>query len=309
MLTFTLRRLFWFIPVFLLVSAVTFFTVRAIPGGPFDFTGTSEKPLPEAVIENLEKKYGLDQPVWKQYLNYLRDLAHLDFGYSYKYRSRLVGDILAETFPISAKLGFLATVIAVIMGVSLGIVAALHHNTALDYGATFLAIAGISIPNMVVGPLLIWALVIKLRLFDLKWTDSFLNYLLPAITLGTAMSASIARLTRASLLQVIREDYIRTAYAKGLAQRMVVVRHALKNGLIPVVTIIGPMFANVVTGILVVEQIFNVPGMGKHFVNSVGNRDYPLIIAATIIFSTVIVLSNLLVDIVYGFLDPRIRYE
>jgi len=309
MLTFTLRRFFWFIPVFLLVSAVTFFTVRAIPGGPFDFTGTSEKPLPEAVIKNMEKKYGLDQPVWKQYLHYLQDLGRLDFGYSYKYRGRPVGKILAETFPISAKLGALAMVIAVTMGVSLGVVAALRHNTVLDYGATFLAIAGISVPNMVVGPLLIWALVIKLRLFDLKWTGGALNYLLPAITLGTAMSANVARLTRASLLQVIREDYIRTAYAKGLAGRAVVMRHALKNSLVPVVTIIGPMFANVVTGILVVEQIFNVPGMGKHFVSSVGNRDYPLITAATIIFSTLIVISNLLVDITYGFLDPRIRYE
>jgi oligopeptide transport system permease protein len=309
MLVFILRRFFWFIPVFLLVSAVTFFTVRAIPGGPFDFTGTSEKPLPEAVIKNMEQKYGLDQPVWKQYLNYLKDLGRLDFGYSYKYRGRPVSDILAATFPISVKLGTLATVIAVIMGISLGIVAALNHNTALDYGATFVAIAGISIPNMVVGPLLILIFVIELSWFDLKWTDSFFNYLLPAITLGAAMSAGIARLTRASMLQVIREDYIRTGYAKGLTNRVVVMRHALKNSLIPVVTIIGPMFANVVTGILVVEQIFNVPGMGKHFVNSVGNRDYPLIIAVTIIFSIVIVLSNLVVDITYGFLDPRIRYE
>lgn len=308
MLAFTLRRLFWFIPVFLLVSAVTFFTVRSIPGGPFDFT-RSEKPLPESVIENLEKKYGLDQPVWKQYLNYLWDLMHLDFGYSYTYRGRPVSDILAETFLISAKLGILAMAIAVIMGISLGTIAALRHNTVVDYGATFLAIAGISTPSMVMGPLLIWIFVLKLGLLNLKWTGSFLNYLLPAITLGTAMSAGIARLTRASLLQVIREDYIRTAYAKGLATRAVVMRHALKNGLIPVVTIIGPMFANVVTGILVVEQIFNVPGMGKHFVNSVGNRDYPLVIAVTIIFSTVIVISNLLVDIVYSFLDPRIRYD
>jgi oligopeptide transport system permease protein len=309
MLNFILRRFLWLIPVLILVSAITFFTVRAIPGGPFDFTGRSEKPLPEAVIANMEKKYGLDQPVWKQYLNYLLDLTRLDFGYSYTFRGRTVNDMLAETLPISAKLGVLATLIAVFMGISLGIVAALNHNSVVDYGATFVAIAGISIPNMVVGPLLIWILVIKLGWFDLKWTGSFSNYLLPAITLGTAMSASIARLTRASLLQVIREDYIRTAYAKGLSKGMVIVRHALKNSLIPVVTIIGPMFANVVTGILVVEQVFNVPGMGQHFVNSVGNRDYPVIIAVTIVFSFVIVVSNLLVDITYSFLDPRIRYE
>ena len=309
MIPFVLRRLLWFIPVLILVSAVTFFTVRAIPGGPFDFTGSSEKPLPEAVIENMEKKYGLDQPVWKQYANYLLDLTRLDFGYSYTFRGRTVNAMMAETLPISAKLGVLATLIAVVMGISLGIVAALNHNSVIDYGATFVAIAGISIPNMVVGPLLIWILVIKLGWFDLKWTGSFSNYFLPAITLGTAMSASIARLTRASLLQVIREDYIRTAYAKGLSKTMVIVRHALKNSLIPVVTIIGPMFANVVTGILVVEQVFNVPGMGQHFVNSVGNRDYPVVIAVTIIFSLVIVVSNLLVDITYGFLDPRIRYE
>ncbi|GEM_PF-259712 len=212
-------------------------------------------------------------------------------------------------FPISAIVGLLALAIAVGMGIPLGIVAALKHNTILDYVATFFAIVGVSVPVMVMGPLLIWIFVIKLELFNLTWTGRFSNYILPAFALGIGMSASIARLTRASLLQVIGEDYIRTARAKGLSQRAVVVRHALKNSLIPVVTVLGPMFAAVVTGTVVTEQIFTIPGMGKHFVQSIGNRDYPIVMATTIIYAILIVIANLAVDITYGILDPRIRYS
>ncbi len=211
--------------------------------------------------------------------------------------------------PISAKLGLFAMAIAIGMGIPLGIVAALRHNTIIDYVATFFAILGVSVPNMVLGPLLILFFIHPDGFFSLTWTGDFRNYILPAFALGTGMSASIARLTRASLLQVIREDYIRTAQAKGLSGRAVVIRHALKNSLIPVVTILGPMFAAVVTGTLVIEQIFTIPGMGKHFVLSITNRDYPIVMAVTIIYAVLIVLANLFVDIAYGVLDPRIRYQ
>jgi len=211
--------------------------------------------------------------------------------------------------PISARVGLLALTIALCIGIPLGIIAALRHNTIIDYSATFFAILGVSIPNLVLGPVLIWIFVLILHLLDLNWTGRFSNYILPAFALGIGMSAAIARLTRASLLQVIQEDYIRTARAKGLSARTVVVRHALKNSLIPVVTILGPMFANVVTGTVVIEQIFAIPGMGRHFVMSIGNRDYPIVMATTIIYAVLIVLANLTVDITYGILDPRIRYS
>ncbi|MGC8874622.1 MAG: ABC transporter permease subunit [Chloroflexia bacterium] len=212
-------------------------------------------------------------------------------------------------FPISAIVGMLALTIAICMGIPLGIIAALKHNTILDYVATFFAIIGVSVPVMVMGPLLIAIFINGLHLFELKWTGRFSNYILPSFALGIGMSASIARLTRASLLQVIGEDYIRTARAKGLSQRAVIVRHALKNSLIPVVTVLGPMFAAVVTGTLVTEQIFGIPGMGKHFVQSISNRDYPIVMATTIIYAILIVFANLAVDITYGILDPRIRYS
>ncbi|MBN1483328.1 MAG: ABC transporter permease [Chloroflexia bacterium] len=540
MMAYILRRLFWFIPVFFVVTALTFWTVRALPGGPFDFAG--DKELPEYVVRNIERKYGLDKPIWQQYLNYLGDLVRLDFGVSYKYRDRDVSQVLGIKFltierskvelqlqltdgslvvtdpgidkeflleegksvplrdgtsvrygkgmvivekrtdilldlpirvlsqedrlmevqvddewvplhegaevtlpdgtelvsedgevraqhgsarlvlgwskqgrlamlegseatelktnvrvelskteyitvdskrivmqerldlpikfmlhpqesggwalsapgaeepqllldgkeidlpgdlsvawdesegtfeaeiyrrtveakvglPISAALGLFSMGIALLLGIPLGILAALRHNTIIDYVATFFAILGVSVPNMVLGPLLILLFVHQLDLLDLSWQGRFSNYILPAIALGTGMAASIARLTRASLLQVIREDYIRTAQAKGLSARTVVVRHALKNSLIPVVTILGPMFAAIVTGTLVIEQIFAIPGMGKHFVTSIGNRDYPVLMAVTIIYAVLIVLANLVVDITYGILDPRIRYK
>jgi ABC-type dipeptide/oligopeptide/nickel transport system permease component len=211
--------------------------------------------------------------------------------------------------PISAKLGLFAMSIAICLGIPLGIIAALKHNSPIDYGATLFAILGVSIPTMVLGPLLILLFVDKVDWLDLTWQGNFANYILPAFSLGTAYSASIARLTRASLLQVIREDYIRTARAKGLAGRTVIVRHALKNSLIPVVTVLGPMFAGIVTGSMVTEQIFAIPGMGKHFITSIGNRDYPVLMAVTIIYAVLIVLANLAVDITYGVLDPRIRYQ
>jgi oligopeptide transport system permease protein len=246
-------------------------------------------------------------------------------GPSFRYRNRTVNEIIAQGLPVSAQLGMLAMLIAIGIGIPLGIIAALRQNTIVDYLATFFAIVGVSIPAIVMGPLLIWIFALKLQWFPVsRWGAEppyFLGFLpkpdlnfwrhaiLPAFTLGTGLSASIARLTRASLLQVIREDYIRTARAKGLAERLVIFRHALKNSMIPVVTILGPMFAAVLTGTFVVEQIFAIPGLGKHFVTSIGNRDYPIILGTTLLYGVAIVIANLLVDIVYAWLDPRIRFD
>ncbi|MGQ9668203.1 MAG: ABC transporter permease [Anaerolineae bacterium] len=323
MTKYIIRRLLWGIPVLFFVILVVFILVRFLPGGPFDFAG--EKQLPPSVVKNLEAKYHLNDPVWKQFVDYLWGVARGDLGPSFRYRNRTVNDVIAEGLPVSAQLGMLAMLIAIGIGIPLGIIAALRQNTMVDYVATFLAIVGVSIPAIVMGPLLIWIFALKLQWFPVsRWGAQppyFLGFLpkpdltfwrhaiLPAFTLGTGLSASIARLTRASLLQVIREDYIRTARAKGLAERLVIFRHALKNSMIPVVTILGPMFAAVLTGTFVVEQIFAIPGLGKHFVTSIGNRDYPIILGTTLLYGVAIVIANLLVDIVYAWLDPRIRFD
>jgi oligopeptide transport system permease protein len=320
---YIIRRLLWGIPVLFFVILVVFILVRFLPGGPFDFAG--EKQLPPAVVKNLEAKYHLNDPLWKQFVDYLWGVVRGDLGPSFRYRNRSVNDVIAEGLPVSAQLGMLAMLIAIGIGIPLGIIAALRQNTIVDYLATFFAIVGVSIPAIVMGPLLIWIFALKLQWFPVsRWGAQppyFLGFLpkpdltfwrhaiLPAFTLGTGLSASIARLTRASLLQVIREDYIRTARAKGLAERLVIFRHALKNSMIPVVTILGPMFAAVLTGTFVVEQIFAIPGLGKHFVTSIGNRDYPIILGTTLLYGVAIVIANLLVDIVYAWLDPRIRFD
>ncbi len=326
MTRYIIRRILWFIPVLLAVMAVTFFLAQAIPGGPFDFAG--EKQLPESVRRNLMRRYGLDAPAYVQFARWLWYALQGDLGPSYYYKGRTVNEVLAQTFPISAQLGFLALLLGLIIGIPMGIVAALKHNTFWDYSSTFIAILGVSIPNLVLGPVLIWIFALKLGwLPTARWAVNykelilgifpppdklgpfFQHAILPTITLGTGLSASIARLTRASLLQVIREDYIRTARAKGLAERTVIIVHALKNSLIPVVTVLGPMFAAVVTGSLIVEQIFAIPGMGKFFVVSVTNRDYPVILGTTLVYAVLLVVANLAVDIVYAWLDPRIRYD
>jgi len=333
MTKYIVRRLLWSIPVLFFLILVVFVLIRAIPGGPFDFVG--DKSLPPSVVRNIEAKYHLNDPVWKQFTNYLLDIVlRFDLGPSFRYKSRSVNDIIAQTLPISAQLGMVAMALGLIIGIPAGIIAALRQNTMVDYTATFIAILGVSIPSIVMGPMLIWMFALPhdfyagvhyepifpvsrwgakapfllgfLPVPDLK----FWKYaILPALTLGSGLSASITRLTRASLLQTIREDYIRTARAKGLSERVVVVKHALKNSMIPVVTILGPMFAAVLTGTFVVEQIFAIPGMGKHFVTSIGNRDYPVVLGTSLLYGVAIVFANLFVDLVYAWLDPRIRYD
>ena len=338
MLRYIIRRILQFIPVLLTVALFTFVLMRAIPGGPFDFAG--DRSLPPQVVANLEAKYHLDWPMWKQFLSYVigddllgeegssQGLIRGDLGPSLRYRGQSVNDIIATTLPTSAQLGFMALIVALLIGVPTGTLAALKQNTWIDYSSTFMAVIFLSIPNLVLAPILIWLFAIKLDWLPVatwgakppfllgflphfsQWNlDFILHALMPVFALGTASAAGISRLTRASLLQVVGEDYIRTARSKGLRERTVIIIHALKNSLIPVVTILGPAFAALVTGTFVVEQIFGINGMGKHFVQSIGNRDYQIITGVTLIYAVILVIANLMVDITYAWLDPRIRYD
>jgi oligopeptide transport system permease protein len=339
MTRYIIRRILGFIPVLFTITLFTFVMMRAIPGGPFDFVG--DKALPPQVVANIEAKYHLDWPLWKQFLSYLigddllgeegisRGVIRADLGPSLRYRAQTVNEIIATTFPTSAQLGLLSVMLALLIGLPAGILSALNQNTWIDYTSTFGAVIFLSIPNLVLAPILVWIFALSLgwlpvagwgsqqpyllgflpQLSELLSWNYWSHAILPVFALGTASAAGIARLTRASLLQVVREDYIRTARAKGLSERVVVTVHALKNSLIPVVTILGPMFAALVTGTFVVEQIFGINGMGKHFITSVGNRDYQVITGMTLLFGVMLVLANLLVDITYAILDPRIRYD
>jgi len=345
MTRYLIRRVLGFIPVMFTVALFTFILVRAIPGGPFDRVG--DRALPPAIVANIEAKYHLDWPIPVQFMSYLfgddvvsfvsggeyattaggsRGLIRGDLGPSLRYRALSVNDIIKGTFPISLQLGVIALVIGVGIGIPAGIIAALRQNSWVDYTATFVAVLGVSIPSMVLGPVFIWLFAIKLGWlpvatwgakppFILGFIPRQLDWgfwskaIMPSVALGTGLSASIARLTRASLLQVVREDYIRTARSKGLHERVVIVVHALKNALIPVVTIMGPMFAAVVTGTFIIEQIFGINGMGKHFVQSVGNRDYQILMGVTLLWTLMLVAANLVVDLMYAWLDPRIRFD
>jgi len=305
MFRYFVRRLLWMIPVLLFISIITFSLAHAVPGGPF----TREKALPAEIIANLNEYYGLDKPVWRQYLDYMgKVIFHFDFGPVYSSRSRTVNDIFAAHLPVSAQLGIVALLISLGVGVPLGILAALKQNTFWDYISMALAIVGVSVPGIVLGPLLILIFALTLKWLPVAGWGTPAQMIMPALALGLNSSAIIARLTRASMLQVIREDYIRTARAKGLAERTVMVRHALKNAFIPVATILGPLFAALVTGTFVIERIFAIPGMGKYFITSITNRDYPVVMGTILLYALFLVLSNLMVDITYAFLDPRIRY-
>jgi len=305
MFEFVVKRILWLIPVIFVVSIITFILMHAVPGGPFDV----EKALPQAIIDNLNAKYHLDDPLWKQYVDYMYGFIRFDLGPSISYRSRTVNDILAQQWPVTAMLGLASFAIALFGGVPLGLISAMKQNSLVDYTSMGVSMLGLSIPNMALGPLLIWLFALKLRWFPVATWGSPIHVVLPAITLGTAYMASFARLTRASMLQVIREDYIQTAYAKGVRHTMVMLKHALRNALIPVSTIAGPSFAGIMTGSMIVERIFAIPGIGKYYVTSVGNRDYPVIMATTLVFALAVVFMNMLVDISYGILDPRIRYN
>lgn len=325
MFSYILRRLLWSIPVLFMVILVTFMLAKALPGGPFDHAG--EKKLPASIVEAIEAKYNLDKPLPTQFALYARDLVlRGDLGPSYSYRNRSVNDLIAQTLPISAQIGFLSVLLGALIGIPAGIISALRHNTWIDYISSFIAVLGLSIPNLVLAPLLIYIFAVRLDWFPaarwgINYKELYFGFLppmtakfwmhavLPAVTLGTGVSATFARLARASLLQTIREDYIRTARSKGLTRTVTIMRHALRNSMIPVITILGPLLAGILTGTFIVELIFGIPGMGDFFITSVYNRDYPIILGSSLVFAVFLILGNLLVDITYAWMDPRIRYD
>ena len=350
---YIVRRLLMLLVVLFAVSFITFTLMNFVPGGPFD----REKALPEDVMRNLEKRYHLNDPFMKRYYDYMVNVMvpkittdapnrgdlqddtliswkigpslwfrWMNFGPSFASRSRTVTDIFRQQLPISVQLGLLALFVALLIGVPMGILGALKHNTFLDYLSMSIAIFGVSVPVIVLGPIMIWIFAVTLGWFPATgWgskqpyflgvfpTNLGWNYwkyaIMPSVALGLGSSAIIARLTRASLLQVVREDYIRTARSKGLSERMIINKHALKNALIPVITVLGPIAAALVTGTFVTELTFGIPGMGKYFVTSITNRDYPVIMGTILLYALFLVVANLLVDLTYAYLDPRIRYD
>lgn len=335
MLGFVVRRVLWIVPVIVVVSAVTFFMMYQAPGGPWD----REKPLPPAAIENLNARFGLDKPQWinpqkvrdlrddgvtnpvtlavgffdSQFFNYMRGVMRGDLGPTYTSRgAETVQQVIINQFPVSLKIGLVAIVFATVVGLPLGVISALRQNTWLDYSALIVSTLGVSVPTFVSGLLLLIFLSQNFSVSPIKrpeaWEGLFSTaYIVPGIVLGLGTTAFIARLTRSSVLEVKRHDYIRTARAKGLAERPVVTRHMLRNALIPVITVLGPAAADLVTGSIIIETIFNAPGIGREFVTSIARRDYSMIMGITIFFSVLIAGANVLVDLSYGLIDPRIR--
>jgi len=307
MLSYALRRLGSAIPTLLIIITIAFFMMRLAPGGPFD----REKQLPPEIEANILKAYNLDKPVYLQYVDYLKNILKGDFGPSYKYLDFTVTDLIMTGFPVSLRLGLYAILLAVVFGVTAGTIAALNQNSLFDYVVMGVAMTGIAIPNFVMAPLL--ALVFGVYLSWLPvagWGGGALQYqLLPVITLALPQIAYIARLTRGSMVEVMNSNFIRTARAKGLAEKVVVVRHALRGGLLPVVSYLGPATAAVITGSVVIESIFDVPGIGRYFVNGALNRDYPVVMGVVIFYAVLIILLNLAVDLIYGFFDPRVKVE
>ena len=285
------------------VVTITFFLMHAIPGGPF----TREKALPEKVMEALNEKYHLNDPLWKQYVDYLQGVVVLDFGPSFSRPGIFVWDKIKEGFPVSAKLGGVATLIVIILGIPAGVISALYQNKVPDYVVTILATIGVAVPSFVIATVYIYVFSEKLLLVPAYGLEELKSYIGPSLALAGFSLAFVARLSRSSLLEVMQQDYIRTARAKGLSELRVIFKHAIKNSLIPVITYMGPTIASILTGSFVVERIFAIPGMGKLFVESVGNRDYTMIMGTTIFYAAFAIVMIFLVDIAYGIIDPRIK--
>lgn len=305
MFRLVIRRMLAMIPVLWLIATITFVLLRIVPGGPFD----AEKSLPPEVIANIKAKYHLDKPLTDQYLIYMGRLASGDLGVSYKYVDRSVNDILRDALPVSLLLGFLALTLATTVGLTLGTIAAVKRGTAIDAFAMFLSTVGVSVPGFVMGALFIFVFGLWLKLLPVALWESPWHMILPAVTLALSPAAYLARLTRASVLEVIEKDWVRTARSKGLPVNQTILRHILRNALIPVATVLGPLTAILITGSFVVEYIYAIPGMGRFFITAVQNRDYDLVMGTTLVFAVLLVIANAIVDISYQILDPRIRIE
>lgn len=308
MLHYAISRVVWLVPTLLAMALVTFLVMHLTPGSPLDPVAEGANPLSPEAQQNLARHYGLDKPLHQQFLIFVGKAVRGDFGQSFVYKTRTVSEILRATFPVSFLLGVMALVLAVLGGLTLGILAAVHQNRGWDYVSVSLATFGVAVPNFVLAVFAIILFSFVIPLFPTGGWDSPRNWVLPTITLALAPMGVIARYTRASMLDVIRSDYTLTARAKGLAEAPVIFKHALKNALIPVVTLLGPLVAAIGTGSFFVEAIFRVPGMGRFFVESMTGRDYPMIMGVVLIFGAFVAVMNLVVDLVYGALDPRIRY-
>lgn len=304
MLSYALRRLLGAIPTLFILLTLAFVMMRAAPGGPFD----ADRELPPQVRANLEAKYHLDEPLYQQYGRYIWDIAHFDFGPSFQYRDTSVNDLIASGFPVSLKLGAASLAFALIFGIPLGMLAALRQNRPADYGAMAIAMLGISIPNFVLAPLMILVLAVYNDWLPAGGLGGWQNYVMPVLALGTAMMAYVARLARGSTIEVMRSNYIRTARAKGLSAARVVWVHALPAALTPIVSFLGPAAAGIITGSVVIETIFGIPGLGQFFVQGALNRDYTLVMGVVLFYGILIVAFNLAVDLLYGWLDPRVSY-
>jgi oligopeptide transport system permease protein len=312
MLRYITARVLYLIPTVFLIALVTFSIMQVTPGSPFAL-GNMDRVTPE-MRERIEDKYGLNDPVVVQFGRYIGNSARGDFGESYVWRGQEVRDIIVRTFPVSLQLGFMALIVAVTVGVSLGVLAAVNHNGPVDYMSMTTAIMFYSMPNFVMGFLLLLLFAVWLPDhgvdlgFHVQGWEGPIDWILPTIALAAAPLAALARYTRGSMVEVIRSDYVRTARAKGLSEQRVVVKHVLKNALIPVVTLIGPIFAAIGTGTFFVEQVFNIPGMGKFYVDSMLSKDQPMILAVVLVYGVFLAIMNIAVDVVNAVIDPRIRY-
>ena len=305
MISVLLKRFVHGVIVLWAVATLTFLLLRLAPGGPFD----SERKLPPEIIANLEAKYHLNEPVLEQYVRYLAGLTHGDFGPSYKYLDRGVTEIIADTLPTSALLGILAVLFTMVVSFPLGFFAAYYRESIIDRLCLFIGTLGISLPNFILGALLIWAVALQLGWLQAGRWDDWSSVILPMVTLGAAPAAYVSALLRSSLIETLGEDFVRTARAKGVREHAVLARHALRNSLIPILTVLGPLTATLLTGSFVVEYVFAIPGMGRFFITAVTDRDYPLIMGVTLVYTAILVSANFAVDLLYGWVDPRIRTE
>ena len=301
---YAIRRILLLIPTLLVIYTLTFFLIHATPGGPWS---QGDKPVPPIVLKRLNAAYGLDKPLWRQYVDYLWNVLHGDFGPSFSSRSRTVTDIISDSFPVSIQLGIIAMVIALLVGLPLGVIGAIKHNSLLDYLSGFLAIGGISTPSYVTVSLLVLLLANTFHLVPTGGWDGIFStkVIIPAFALALYPAAVLARYTRSSMLDVLSADYVRTARSKGITERAVIVRHATRNALLPVLTVSGIVLADVITGSFFVETVYQVPGIGRYFVDSITSRDYPVILGTVLLLGTVVSLINLIVDLMYPLLDPR----
>lgn len=305
MLRLIAKRIVETVPVLFIVATLTFFMMKLAPGGPFD----AEKATTPEIKARLEAQYGLNLPVWRQYVNYLGGLAHGDLGPSFKYPDWTVRELLFDAFPVSLELGLYALAIAFTLGLLAGLVAAVRKNTFWDYFPMSLATLGICLPTFVTGPLLLLVFALTLHWFNASGWESGRDVVLPALTLGLYYTAYVARLTRAGMLEILNQDFIRTARAKGADEWRQIWKHSLRGGLLPVVTFIGPAISGLVTGSLVVETIFQIPGLGRYFVMAGFNRDYTMVMGTVLFYAVLIIVMNLLVDIVQVWLNPKLRFE